>query len=132
MCGAGAHQVVAQELTRVRHAGRPNEGRASLAGQRAHIEAWRPATSRKVASAHVRDHPLVVCGGARSHRARIPTLKTMPRWISIPTIAAGILAVAVLIIPGDSDQPQVLALAALEASMPSGIAPAHDGLVVLG
>lgn len=74
MCGAGAHQVLAQELTRVRHAGRPNEGRASLAGQRAHIEAWRPATSRKVASAHVRDHPLVVCGGARAHRARIPTL----------------------------------------------------------
>ena len=71
----------AQELTRmwrrtltmVRHAGRPDEGRGSLAGQAAHIEARRPATSVKVASAHVRDHPLIVCGGARSHRARLPT-----------------------------------------------------------
>ncbi len=57
-------------------------------------------------------------------KARILTLKTMPRWISIPTIAAGILAVAVLIIPGDSDQPQVRALAALEASMQ---AESHPG-----
>ena len=55
------------------HAGRPDEGRGSLAGQAAHIEARRPATSVKVASAHVRDHPLIGCGGARSHRARLPT-----------------------------------------------------------
>ena len=50
-------------------------------------------------------------------QARRLTLTTMPRWISIPVIAASILAVAILIIPGDSDQPQMLALAALEASM---------------
>ena len=35
-------------LTMVRHAGRPDEGRGSLAGQATHIEAWRPATSVKL------------------------------------------------------------------------------------